>query len=145
MKHYKTQQHRNAPACIEVVAISDKAEHGEGWVSRWDWATLEAAQEVAEPKKPEECANGCPPLQVCDYCQTAEQAEQKPVVKIHKHNEFQTLGSLNLPIGTKLYAAPVRTKDLTDKEIRKLWNDAELDITWFARAVIAKFKEKNRG
>jgi hypothetical protein len=48
MKHYKTQTHRNAPACIEVTAISDNAETGEGWVSRWDWATLEAAQEVAD-------------------------------------------------------------------------------------------------
>ena len=41
-------------------------------------------------------------------------------------------------------AAPVRTKDLTDTEIRELWSDAELDITWFASAVIAKFKEKNK-
>ena len=79
------------------------------------------------------------------YCtKCTEQAEQEPVVKIHKYNEFQTLGSLNLPIGTKLYAAPVRTKDLTDAEIRKLWNDAELDIRWFARAVIAADREKNK-
>ena len=41
-------------------------------------------------------------------------------------------------------AAPVRTKDLTDDEIRKLWSDAELDITWFARAVIAADREKNK-
>lgn len=39
-------------------------------------AALRAA--LAEPKKPEECANGCPPLQVCDYCQKVEQAEQEP-------------------------------------------------------------------
>ena len=48
MKHYKTQQHRNAPACIEVVEISDTHQHGEGWVSRWDWASMEAAQKVAD-------------------------------------------------------------------------------------------------
>ena len=79
----------------------------------------------------------------------AEQAEQEPVVKIHKYNEFQTLGSLNLPIGTKLYAAPVRTKDLTDDEIvkvtgcekdRPLW----LTVSSIARAVIAAYKEKNK-
>ena len=76
------------------------------------------------------------------YC--AEQAEQEPVVKIHKYNEFQTLSSLNLPIGTKLYAAPVRTKDLTDDEIFNL-NECEssADIA-FARAVIAAYKEKNK-
>ena len=76
-----------------------------------------------------------------------EQAEQEPVVKIHKYNEFQTLGSLNLPIGTKLYAAPVRTKDLTDDEISRLWYDSSYGDSGidFARAVIAKYKEKNRG
>ena len=49
-------------------------------------------------------------------------------------------GSSDVP----LYTAPVRTKDLTDDEIRKLWSDAELDITWFARAVIAADREKNK-
>ena len=76
-----------------------------------------------------------------------KQAEQEPVIKIHKYNEFQTLGSLNLPIGTKLYAAPVRTKDLTDKQIEKVWNKnggyMGMPID-FARAVIAADREKNK-
>ena len=78
----------------------------------------------------------------------AEQAEQEPVVKIHKYNEFQTLGSLNLPIGTKLYAAPVRTKDLTDAEIAALVQRHTIDgkIMPFAlcEAVIAADREKNK-
>ena len=47
-----------------------------------------------------------------------------------------------------IYAAPVRTKDLTDDEIHKLVKqvrfDGMTDRTFqFTRAVIAKFKEKN--
>ena len=48
MNFYKTQQHRNAPACIEVIAISDRPENLQGWVCRSDWSTFEAAHEVAE-------------------------------------------------------------------------------------------------
>lgn len=48
MNFYKTQQHRNAPACIEVIAISDRPENLNGWVCRSDWSTFEAAHEVAE-------------------------------------------------------------------------------------------------
>lgn len=50
MQFFQIQQHTNAPACIEVIAISDKGSDctGNGWVSRWDWKTLEAAQEVAD-------------------------------------------------------------------------------------------------
>ena len=83
--------------------------------------------------------------EVCDF--GSNQAEQEPVVKIHKYNEFQTLGSLNLPIGTKLYAASVRTKDLTDDEIEKAVEniifDENFDIK-IARAVIAADREKNK-
>ena len=78
--------------------------------------------------------------------EVADQAEQEPVVKIHKYNEFQTLDSLNLPIGTKLYAAPVRTKDLTDDEIDALVDSAcesQMPMDMFARAVIAADREKN--
>ena len=44
-------------------------------------------------------------------------------------------------------AAPVRTKDLTDDEISRLWYDSSYGDSGidFARAVIAKYKEKNRG
>ena len=49
---------------------------------------------------------------------------------------------------SKLYAAPVRTKDLTDDEILKT-NKTELpdcqDLVDFARAVIAADREKNNG
>ena len=52
--------------------------------------------------------------------------------------------------GTPLYAAPVRTKDLTDDEAQKLWNDTSSIVPmWahhlhFARAVIAADREKNK-
>ena len=63
--------------------------------------------------------------------------------------------SINLyknPCGSSdapLYAAPVRTKDLTDDEIHKLVKqvrfDGMTDKTFqFARAVIAADREKNR-
>lgn len=42
-----------------------------------------------------------------------------------------------------LYAAPVRTKDLTDDEMVYLWNMATSDFD-FARAVIAADREKNK-
>jgi hypothetical protein len=51
--------------------------------------------------------------------------------------------------GTQLYAAPVRTKDLTDHEIVDVMNKIYGD-TWteqereFARAVIAADMEKNK-
>ena len=45
--------------------------------------------------------------------------------------------------GTKLYAAPVRTKDLTDAFINELHKDAQDPIS-FARAVIAADREKNK-
>lgn len=58
------------------------------------------------------------------------------------------------PVGTKLYFAPVRTKDpchplqdLTDDEIDALidaWMDTAEDYPEFARAVIAAYKEKNK-
>jgi hypothetical protein len=48
MNFFKTQQHRNAPACIEVVEISDRVIHSEGWVCRHDFKTFEQAQEVAD-------------------------------------------------------------------------------------------------
>ena len=50
-----------------------------------------------------------------------------------------------LPVGTKLYAAPVRTKDLTDDEIAQAVG-SPLDEVYLAdfRAVIAADREKNR-
>ena len=77
----------------------------------------------------------------------ADQAEQEPVAWMDDDKWFTRNKDAAKKFGgnwTPLYAAPVRTKDLTDDEIRKLWSDAELDITWFARAVIAAYKEKNK-
>lgn len=48
MNYFKTQTHRNAPACIEVVEISKQVQHADGWVSRHDFSSFEKAQEVAE-------------------------------------------------------------------------------------------------
>lgn len=48
MYHFQIQQHTNAPACIQVVAISNQGQHGNDWVNRWNWKTFEAAQEVAD-------------------------------------------------------------------------------------------------
>ena len=43
-----------------------------------------------------------------------------------------------------LYLSPVRTKDLTDDEIKEIWSFGNGAI-YFARAVIAADREKNRG
>ena len=50
---------------------------------------------------------------------------------------------------TPLYAAPVRTKDLTDDEICRMWNDwhdvvGAGEFALIAHAIIAKYKEKNK-
>ena len=80
----------------------------------------------------------------------AEQAEQsqladaslEPVAWYSVKGGFNTCGE-----GKPLYAAPLRTKNLTDDEISRLWYDSSYGDSGidFARAVIAKFKEKNRG
>jgi hypothetical protein len=84
----------------------------------------------------------------------SEQAEQEPVAW-HEPNAYGNVTTHKkwaeengwLP----LYAAPVRTKDLTDDEISDVfdsvgsWKETlfgDLPVV-FARAVIAKFKEKN--
>ena len=77
----------------------------------------------------------------------AEQAEQEPVAVVEitygREPECYVTGNIDdFPEGVfKLYAAPVRTKDLTDDEILILNQSTPLR---FARAVLAKFKEKNR-
>ena len=77
-----------------------------------------------------------------------EQAEQKPVAVVG----FDTQSWRNLvdaltklPDGTKLYAAPLRTKDLTDEEIEDAvgWTMIEQAIL-DCRAVIAADREKNK-
>ena len=75
----------------------------------------------------------------------AEQAEQEPVAWMDGMGRFHKYRLQRDWI--PLYAAPVRTKDLTDDEILKT-NKTELpdcqDLVDFARAVIEKFKEKNK-
>ena len=127
-----------------------------------------AAGETVKPYESEEaitalrealakpCVNGCDTSNGrCVDCpdSVSEQAEQEPVAwgrifdgdiidcicpEEHALNE----GDYTVP----LYAAPVRTKDLTDWEILKT-NKTELpdcqDLVDFARAVIAADREKN--
>lgn len=57
----------------------------------------------------------------------------------------------DIPVGTKLYAAPVSAKrewvDLTDYEIVRLYDESPMcdsEMIAFARAVITAFKEKNK-
>ena len=100
------------------------------------------------PQKPEECANGCPPLQVCDYCQTAEQAEQEPVAWLADGQLFYTKDVASIEPLIPLYAAPVRTKDLTDDELDIFIGEKIMDMRMtyrdLCRAVIAAYKEKNK-
>ena len=87
-----------------------------------------------------------------------EQAEQEPVAWVNADNLDNLLNDRTTTIqgnrsffrATPLYAAPVRTKDLTDDEAQKLWNDTSSIVPmWahhlhFARAVIAADREKNK-
>ena len=77
----------------------------------------------------------------------AEQAEQEPIGEVFQE-EYGLDAALKLPLppaGTKLYAAPVRTKDLTDDEIAQAVG-SPLDEVYLAdfRAVIAADRKKNK-
>jgi len=79
-----------------------------------------------------------------------EQAEQEPM-GYHVTAGRRISDGMQVVFGKDeiLYAAPVRTKDLTDDEIYKLVKqvrfDGMTDRTFqFARAVIAAYKEKNK-
>ena len=94
---------------------------------------------LAEPKKPEECANGCPRLQVCDYCQIAEQAEQEPVDHIGIKHDAQLVETfLRCPMtGKQLYFAsePIQKNEmnyilLQDDEGNDWTLIARLDEGW---------------
>ena len=83
----------------------------------------------------------------------AEQAEQEPVAWGYFDADGSFMDALGKQHGayqTPLYAAPVRTKDLTDDEIAAVTGYRKSGATWpvveeVARAVIEKYKEKNRG
>ena len=82
-----------------------------------------------------------------------EQAKQEQVAVLditygREPECYATPNADDLPEGTyRLYAAPVRTKDLTASEIRDIWNSSDnYDVfcVEFARAVIAADREKNK-
>ena len=78
-----------------------------------------------------------------------EQAEQEPVAWIHQLDFGRECGVTPNQVSDEqvpLYAAPVRTKDLTDDEISRLWYDSSYGDSGidFARAVIAADREKNK-
>ena len=92
---------------------------------------------------------------ICPNCDAVPQAEQKPVAVVEitygKEPECYVTGNIDdFPEGVfKLYAAPVRTKDLTgqdlcDLEVAVGWKGDSYDFEVIAKAVIAKFKEKNK-
>ena len=77
----------------------------------------------------------------------AEQAEQEPVAWIKLNEDGVYIEDVT---GFPVYAAPVRTKDLTDDEIMKINVDTAGIVPTcdrqfhFARAVIAADREKNK-
>ena len=84
----------------------------------------------------------------------AEQAKQEPVAEVvvrplrgDQSQPTTDIKWLQRPTTGKLYAAPVRTKDLTDYEIEKAVEniifDDNFDIN-IARTVIAADREKNK-
>ena len=82
-----------------------------------------------------------------------EQAEQEPVGVVETSDEWGVAGvvAAGTSVGTKLYAAPVRTKDLTNDELQPFldewWNlpcDTAHDVKKIFRAVIAADRSKNK-
>ena len=82
-----------------------------------------------------------------------EQAEQEPVAWLADGQLFYTKDVASIEPLIPLYATPVRTKYLTDDEIATVYEQDEhhhgefnyrFDPVSFARAVITKFKEKNK-
>ena len=83
----------------------------------------------------------------------AEQAEREPVAWVSEDVcDGQFINGRKRRIwweciegaGTPFYAAPVRTKDLTDGELTAIWERNAGDWLACFRAVIAAFKEKNK-
>ena len=82
------------------------------------------------------------------YAAPVQPVKQEPVAWIDRYgsvfefDDHDGTGNLLSP----LYAAPVRTKDLTDSELMDCRSSDPAGGSWLesARAVIAKFKEKNK-
>ena len=116
-------------------------------------ALREALAEQAEQEPMKECRHCgflCKPNpNESNKWYPLEQAEQEPVAYVGQLDDevIQHLQDKGYDHSTPLYAAPVRTKDLTDDEICKA-NKTELpdcqDLVDFARAVIAADREKNK-
>ena len=100
------------------------------------------------------CPNGCDTsngrcVDCPDY--VAEQAEQEPVaeVRVRPLQGYESTPKIDVkwlvrPTPGFLYAAPVRTKDLTDDEIDEIGKSYFDEWSFgFARAVIAADREKN--
>ena len=88
-----------------------------------------------------------------DNLSPTEQEEQEPVAWVKFQNGEITHAELSDGSGsdmdlsdwTPLYAAPVRTKDLTDVEIRAMFNGyVAPEILLMFRVVIAADREKNK-
>jgi len=96
-----------------------------------------------------------------DNMSPTEQAEQEPVAEIigfERTNDIRGVKRIprikwNVPLWEdesplqlgNLYAAPVRTKDLSDEEIWEAYRTVTIPVSTpkIARAVIAAYKEKN--
>jgi hypothetical protein len=104
-----------------------------------DKAITALREALAQPKKPDECANGCPERTVCDYC-TAQPQGDKVCIDWDAKTDTPVMGYKAQPQGEWV--------DLTDDEILEASEDSgDLEVNhWrieYCREVIAKFKEKN--
>ena len=125
-------------------------------------ATLSEALAETEITTPDVCGEVCARAKLCYGCgkaldeanaKLAESVKQEPVeivVEVDRHGEATVaFGAWNLDVGSHIfYAAPVRTKDLTDSEIATLIQRHTIDgkIMPFAlcEAAIAADREKNK-
>ena len=128
-----------------------------------DWDKRNKAIVALREALAKPCVNGCDTSNGrCVDCpdSVSEQAEQEPVAWMDLHKELGQLRWAGKDIGwdlaidavrnrlEELYAAPVRTKDLTDAEIATLLQRHTIDgnIMPFAlcEAAIAADREKNK-
>ena len=156
----------------EPAATQTKAD--EGMVAQWDVNALETIaalrealaeqaeqQPVAEWEKLKDpqtlfvnLNRGFPAQLTHDHLlhllNKTEQAEQEPVAwRAKRPDDSWGYGDAPVPVlpfdtPQKLYAAPVRTKDLTDEEIEKAIVHRTVNWLTNARAVIAADREKNK-
>ena len=119
-------------------------------------AALVRAEALAEPELNLNCKSVQARLATVWGYVKAEQAEQKPVAWALTSENGEVLDCIShtykvtqpctVDYDEPLYAAPVRTKDLTDDEIAKIAfvDKVPLSTKSLARAAIAAYKEKNK-